>query len=56
MSPNKEVLKPELPKELLLGYPDTPLGPQVRPFGKTHSVFTVVNEHFFGKKRDKPEQ
>ncbi len=31
----------------LLSYPDTPLGPQLRPFEETQSVFEVIRDEFF---------
>jgi len=29
-----------------LGYPDTPLGEQKRPFGETFNAFALLREHF----------
>ena len=36
-----------------LGYPDTPLKEQVRPYEETFSAWDVILEHFFNIKREK---
>lgn len=35
-----------MPKKDLLGYPDTPLKEQVRPYEETQSAWDVILEHF----------
>lgn len=42
-------------KNRYLGYPDTPLKQQVRPYEETYSVWDVIIEHF-GFKKEKSNE
>lgn len=44
-----------MPKKTL-GYPDTPLKKQVRPYEETQSAWDVILEHFFDIKREKDNE